>query len=255
MKKHIPLNTAPFIPYTPHKSILHTERTPIPIKQPSNPSSHHKHVHFLNNTSTPPTSISSPSNTISTTATHHYKPKRLLNPTTPINNNHSLKITTTTTATTPRSKSKKQKKTKEHLSQSNRNRYLLNRYVYKYDINTSNEIELFRKRKRNYELNYYQFKMIDLLRKNNFEKDSITHLSKTFTKIRNQAIIPLSNYDTISNVNYIQQMERKERAVVNNINKKNDKLLIYITNTNKQEHKIPCHYIRLPKIHVIKTIK
>ena len=255
MKKHIPLNTAPFIPYTPHKSILHTERTPIPIKQPSNPSSHHKHVHFFNNTSTPPTSISSPSNTISTTATYHYKPKRLLNPTTPINNNHSLKITTTTTATTPRSKSKKQKKPKEHLSQSNRNRYLLNRYVYKYDINTSNEIELFRKRKRNYELNYYQFKMIDLLRKNNFEKDSITHLSKTFTKIRNQAIIPLSNYDTISNVNYIQQMERKERALVNNINKKNDKLLKYITNTNKQEHKIPCHYIRLPKIHVIKTIK
>ena len=139
MKKHITINTSPFTPYTPHKHYPNTERTLIPIKHPPNPTPHKHHVHF--SISTPTTSTSSPSNTITTT-THHSNLKRVLNP--PSVTNQSLTIATT--ITTPRSKSKKQKKPKNHFHkskpQTNRNRYILNRYVYKYDITTSNEIEL-----------------------------------------------------------------------------------------------------------------
>ena len=131
----------------------------------------------------------------------------------------------------------------------NKQHYILNKYVYKQDANMLNEVELFKKRKDQYELGYYQYKMIDLLKKNIFEKESVIHLNRTFTQIRRQMFIPKSNYDSISNKDYIKEIEHKEKTIVDNINSKSSKLIKFI---EKKQHK---KQMNLPKICFIKTVK
>lgn len=131
----------------------------------------------------------------------------------------------------------------------NKQHYILNKYVYKQDANMLNEVELFKKRKDQYELGYYQYKMIDLLKKNIFEKESVINLNRTFTQIRRQMFIPKSNYDSISNKDYIKEIEHKEKTIVDNINSKSSKLIKFI---EKKQHK---KQMNLPKICFIKTVK
>ena len=131
----------------------------------------------------------------------------------------------------------------------NKRHYILNKCVYKQNPDVLNEVELFKKRKDQYELGHYQYKMIDLLKKNIFDEESVIHLNRTFTQIRRDVFIPKSNYDSMSNKDYIKEIEDKEKTIVDNINRKSSKLIKFV---QKKEHK---KQMNLPKICFIKTVK